>query len=222
VLRRLIMGAICVSTLCAVPRLAGAQTSDTEMWTGAELNVDLPQRMRFAWSHSLRFDDDVARLKQAFHEVALRYRATDWLQFQGGYRFYMVRDGETAQRLFGDVGLRYRPGDSAWQFQYRLRLQNTMRPDPLEDLTYLRNKFEVSYRVNKDVTPYVAFELFYRFRDAAADEFRRYRLEGGVDWDIAKRTTLSGFLLFQSEMNVASPERDYVLGVELSYQIDAG
>lgn len=207
--------------LVGIPTRAAAQTiTDTQVWTGAGVDLDMSDRLRLTWEHSLRFHDDVSALDSAFHELAARFELHDAVRLKAGYRYYMVRGGVTAHRLFGDVSARYRAGKAKWELEYRARLQTTTRPDPDEDLTYLRNRLQAGFAATDAVSPFASFEHFYRFRDQGTDEGRRYRISAGADWDVAKRVSLSLFYTFQREINVAQPEQDHILGVELSYGLD--
>jgi len=206
----------------AATHTATAQTvTDTQLWTAAGVKVTLPSSLRFEWSHALRFAGDISRLKSAFHELALRYRAGRFVRLRGGYRYYMVRNGISAHRFFGDVLIKLHPAATAWAVGYRGRLQTTTRPDPAEDLTYVRNKLFAELRVRPHVTPFAAFELYYRLRSRNPNEFRRYRIAVGADVDVATRTSLTAYYMLQREINVNVPELDHVLRVELTYRIDA-
>lgn len=198
---------------------ASAQAvSDSKLWLEGTGEIDLSDAAQLAVSASIRSGVE-SGFDQLRGAARLSYRVTDYLAFAGGYTL-ISRDGygpldtldETRHRLSGDVNLRVRPGQ--FDLSYRLRLQFTTYEFE-DDHFNVRNRVRAGYRATKRVTPYAALELIYVMAPKA--EYRETRFYLGVDWRVKKRIELGFFFMRQEETNVRTPERNSVLGVDLTY-----
>lgn len=107
---------------------------------------------------------------------------------------------------------------------WKSRFQSTYRNESLGDYSwnprnYWRNKVGLSYNIRKcPITPFVAFECFYRPDYYKGHFIDCLRYEGGLKYSVTKRQTLEGLFKYDYEIGVKNPER--MSRVCLSYKFE--
>jgi len=212
---------VTLAIVMAAASSAHAQAvDDDKLWSEATGAVDVTDSTRASVSEQFRGGAD-SGFDQARTELALGIRANTYLSFAGLY-VLMLRDGdprvgtadETRHRLAADATLRYEL--DRFSIGNRVRMQYTTYEFD-DDHVHFRDKIRGGYDVTKHVTPYAALEFFYLLSPKA--EYRETRFYLGVDWRVKKRLELGAFFLRQVETNVQMPERNNILGLELTYLV---
>ena len=83
----------------------------------------------------------------------------------------------------------------------------------LEDL--IRNKFTIQYKSNKDIDPFVSYEIFNP-SNSGVGEMNEYRLSVGVDIGLPKKKSAKIYYQYKIEdLDKKNPEVLNVLGLSL-------
>jgi len=189
--------------------------ADNQLWAKAGVSAGLTKRTDLELSYQMRFDQDISRLSSILPEVELAHRFKSWLRIGGGYRLEYERDNNgdmvVRHRLTGDVKLR-KELDPV-RIDYRFRFAQQIRPDANEEYrTFLRHRFDVSYRRSDPWFPFVSFELFH-----ALDDFNKYRLTFGTSYE-HDRHEVEAF--FRLELHEEPDLETYnILGLGYTYRL---
>lgn len=141
---------------------ATAARADVELWNELGVKYDVSDDVAVTFDQHIRFDQDVSRLGSFMPELGAGYRPKKWIGFAIGYRLEYERDNDgnmrTHHRFFARIRPRYDVGKV--RFDYRLQLQDTLRPDDPDDRwrQTVRNRLDVSYREYKPWFPSVSAE----------------------------------------------------------------
>lgn len=189
--------------------------TDTKLWTAATFRVRFNKMIRISVEEQFRFNDTLSSFQGALSELGLRYCVNKRLSVKGGYRYFIGNGSANSMRYTFDVSYRWRKKSVPVSFSYRFRFQNSRENSTGTNKTYLRNRFSVGYRLSKRINPYLSYGLYYRLN--GKNEFRAWRLTGGIDWSFSKRCVLTTFYRYSKEINVMLPEADRIIGVMFSY-----
>lgn len=78
---------------------------------------------------------------------------------------------------------------------------------------YIRDKVTLRYKHNKQITSYIADEVYYRMDYGYFKGFNRNRLYAGILWSITKTNQLELFYLIENNYNVSRPSNNYIIGI---------
>jgi hypothetical protein len=177
---------------------------------GAGVDAGFGPRVRLELEEELRVGAD-AGYDQLHTQLGLSWRPMRPVRVGALYRLILL-DDETRHRVGAEGEALGRAG--RLRFGYRLRLQATTRPGDDTQLL-VRNRGKVAVRASARVRPFVALELHHQIDPNA--EFREFRFQLGVDWELQKKVDLTASYLYQEEANVGNPERNHVLALALVY-----
>lgn len=210
----MVRGVLVVVGLALAPGHAVADTQG-QVWFEAGVSHDLTSRTEVAFDQHLRFGGD--GLDSLMPEGRIIYHARDWLRLDAGYRFAYKRD-ENAQlvyrhRLFGD--LRLRTKSKPWQFDYRFRLQQTLRGLSNQDGARYkaRNRGRVRWANNSKWTPGASIELFHGLGNNKGIELRKLRLTLGAGYDGRGKRDYDLFYRFETPYNDPGQATLHIVGV---------
>lgn len=182
--------------LTTLPYLTNAQSIG--LWTG----IDFEKKLNSAFSVNLggetRFTDNVSTLKTYLGEAGLEYKLSKRWGVSVFYRYINRRklDKSTDEyeyrpyhRFYGNITYDYKL--TKWlKFDYRLRYQNQFKDDEsglINNGSYIRNKFELSYRNKSKLTPGVSADVFYLLGTG----FDQIRLKAAISYSLNKHNSLN-------------------------------
>ena len=207
---------ISIVILCSLSTMLSAQiTTDTELWTGGTFKLRLNKNFRIDIEEQLRFNDTISSRKSSFTEFGLKYRINKRWALKGNYRYVVRPTNNNKSRFSLDTYYSWSKKKKPISIQYRLRLQDAKESNTGRKSTHIRNKITVGYNLAKLVDPSISYEIYYRLNQK--NEFRTWRLTGGLDWRISKQIDLTTFYRYQKEINVNNPEAQHILGLMLTY-----
>ena len=118
--------------LIACYTIVSAQTTqltDVELWLKAGGKIDLSERLRLSVEEQIRFDNDLADLKNFHTEIDLRYELTEQWDLHAVGRYMTRNDNQGENQGFEDrfryqLGSSYSHKTGRWRFKHRLLYQN--------------------------------------------------------------------------------------------------
>lgn len=194
-----------------------AQTESPELWSGYTLKYKINQKYRLELEQQARTTSGLQDLRSAFAELGLRYKITDYLNLKPQLRYTLRNQDRNEVRMSLDCNVSHNFKDWRLKPKYRFRFQSTQVSYTGQNITILRNQLELLYNLSKPADPYMEYENFYRLN--SKNEVRTHRYTMGIDWRINKRTDLKTYVRRDQEVNVKNPERQNVVGVELSFDL---
>lgn len=189
-----------------------------QLWLGSSVKFELSKKINFVLDVQERSDDNWQYLiDRLFIEPSLRYSLSDNIEFRAGYR-YGFRAGNKAQnRFWGTISYSPNLGDN-----WNVKIGSILQTDYIDAATALNNNWRpqlsISYQVRKKskLIPEIGGEFFYTFNNKY-HTITRYRLYGGLKYELNKQQKLSLKYIYQRSINVGTPELDQILSI--SYDI---
>ena len=207
-----------------LPLGLSAQVNDAGLWAGINLEKKIDKKFSVHLSEELRFYENITELGSFFTEASLEYRLNKTFGFSAGYRFINKRREDnsyskrhrfllnaTAKRKFNqlNVGVRLR-----YQSQYADYYSDAEGQVPSN---YFRTKLAFKYDLNKKYTPFISGEAFIHTNRADGMLMDNYRIEGGIDYEFSKVSSIQLSYIFNKEIQVNDPLTDYVIGIGWNY-----
>lgn len=202
-------------------KLSGQETmpeEDTELWTSAQLKIDVLEDWRIDVEQQLRLDDHFSSFHQYFSELGIRYKINKYFDLKAQYRYSVTDEEHNEGRISLDFGAEYDIKDFPVDILYRLRLQDEKIEYTGQKKTYMRHRIGIDYNMSKLVDPYFEYESFFKFNQK--NEFRRNRYTLGLQWKLNKKAELVTFGRYQKEFNVKAPKSVFIVGLGYSYDLD--
>lgn len=195
----------------------GEEGTDTELWAGATLKVKVHKDLKVELEQQFRFDDGISAFDNAFSELSLRYNLNKYFKLKGSFR-YSARNMDRNRKRYS-LYLYYNWDKKKFpvSFQYRAGFQNDTEVWTDQQITFARNRIKLEYKNFKSITPFIAYEAFYRFN--YRNEFRTSRYTGGLSWDIHPNLSTNIFYRIEQEINVKRPERQNIIGLMFIYNL---
>ena len=205
-----------------IPLLAfGQRDRFFETWTtisaqkkikGINVSIEEGWRIReFYLSRQNYTDINVERKLNSFINVAGGYR----ISFKNSY----VKYTEISNRFYFDVAFQYKY--KKFSFLYRPRIQYSTLTDEsdygLFSQKYFRNKFRVTYKINKDLNFSLSDELFY-YLIPYQSFINESRFSAAVEYEHKKHLSFSVGYMLRYYMQVDNPININILGVDVSYK----
>lgn len=118
------------------------------------------------------------------------------------------------------TNINYANSFGAFRFMNRNRVQTDLEDEgftknsSFSDIFY-RNKSTLRYKDLKDVTPYIAYEMYFRLNNRRTWEntIFRNRYVCGVIWKVAKRKRLDFYYMYQQQLRRRQPDMIHVIGI---------
>ena len=192
------------------------------LWTGAQLNFDLPKNFSFSAQYQLRLDRDFYRVRGSYFSGALQYDIhKNYLSAEVEYRYRTSRWGD--QHRFG-IGLTGKYKYKKVSFSLRSVYQrgheyfNSSYEPGREPTNYLRNRFQVKLDLKKRVELYASVEPYVRFSNKF-NGVDRFRSIAGVGWEFIKTHHLQVFYLNQFSIGRKNPVMQHNTGISYSWDV---
>ena len=181
---------------------------DFESWTGASIELDLPNGWTAAVEEQVRFDNHLTAWKSTFTDLSTSYKINKYLQASAEYRFAFIPEGN-GHRL--GVGMRFRYPIKPVTFYYTMKYQwTTIRHIP--SFNRWRNKFQIRYKPFRFMSVYAFTEINYFF-NFAFHGVNWIRTSVGLRFEPAKRHQIKIFYALEDQMNVEAPKRVHIFGL---------
>jgi hypothetical protein len=205
---------------------AGAQTKDTQLWTGSEIKYNISKQFRIEFEQQFRFNENISNYDYTFSEFGIRYKVFKYLNIKALYRYTFVPNDNTSDifadsdrsRLSFDATTRIDVLNTGLRVGYRFRYMNSRETSTSVSSNYLRNRFDLDYNMSKLVDPFAAYESAFRLD--GKNEFRYNRYTFGLNWKVNAKFDVDSYFHYQNEINVKNPETNYVLGLAVVYKIN--
>lgn len=206
------------------PFVLSAQVNDAGLWASINLEKKINKKFSVHLGEELRFYENITELGSFFTEASLEYRLNKTFGFSAGYRFsnrkrlddsyskrhrYLVN--ATVKRKFNQINTSLR---LRYQSQYADYYSDE---DGQVPSNYLRTKLSFKYDLNKKYTPFLSGETFIHTNRADGMLIDNYRIEGGIEYEFSKVSSIQLSYIFNKEVNVNDPWTMYVLGISWSY-----
>lgn len=213
--------AVIIGLFCAVLCLHGslrAQISDAGMWFEAEGEFRLNPFWMVEAAVELRMHENLMEVGAMIAEVGLQRNFGDRWRAAGGMRMtYNQQPDRTfdfRSRMYADI--RYRYSYRQLDFTARVRYQQEAEGWLWDSATpqaghYLRAGTECRWKMTPKWRPYLAIEAFYPLNGILmGPNTDKLRYRCGVEYRLNKVHALDVGFLFQQQINVTAPERDYI------------
>ena len=187
-------------------------SNENQTWSSFNFKFDAPFSTKLNIEQSLRFEDNLSHFKQTFTELSLSYKINDLINIYIPYRFSIYKN-KTKNRI--SFGSSIKLNKKKIRTKYRLKFQNVKEPDKTIEITF-RNKFTISYKINKKVIPFIAYEIFnpYEQRMMGIDETR---ISFGSQIKINKKRDIKLFYIHKREDQLKTKTNSlYILGLDYS------
>ena len=185
---------------------------DFESRNTISYQVKLPQSFKIDFEQSLRLRGNQFSFRQTFTEATISYKVTNGLKLILPLRYAIFEDKIKKRISFGGT-YKYKFND--YTMRYKSRYQRVYEKDEdLEDL--FRNKFTIQYKSNKDIDPFVSYEIFNPF-NSGLGEMNEYRLAVGGAIDLPKKKSAKIYYQYKIEDLVKkNAEVLNIIGLSLS------
>ena len=168
--------------------------NDFHSWSNVNLEFKIIPKLKFKLKQSLRFKSNFSEFNQTFSELSLAYQLNDIFKISVPYRYAIFKE-KTKHRV--SISGSYKLDKYPISYKYRFKLQNTKQTN--KDIEYvLRNKFLLSYKINKKYRPFISFEYLnpYESEILKAEE---YRFSIGSQINFKNKKSCKIYYLFKRE-----------------------
>lgn len=213
------------------PQVTDAQdiTEDFGLWAAVSYGKDISNKFDFSIEQEVRLQNNATQLERTFTNFGVDYKVEKWLRFGANYRLILDRrpagDYGVRNRLAADVILRKQL--NRFKLAYRARLQwelkgyNYNREYGFAPTWDFRNRFKVSYQLNRIWQPFVALDVRLLISDAnkpyITNAIDRVRLFVGTEYNISSNRVLEFFFLTSQQVQIVDPVRIYAIGVGINF-----
>ena len=200
----------CWRYLIGIQLLIGSD--DFESRNTISYQVKLPQSFKIDFEQSLRLRGNQFSFRQTFTEATISYKVIDGLKLLLPLRYAIFEDKVKKRISFGGT-YKYKSND--YTMRYKSRYQRVYEKDEdLEDL--IRNKFTIQYKSNKDIDPFVSYEIFNP-SNSGVGEMNEYRLSVGGAIDLPKKKSAKIYYQYKIEdLDKKNSEVLNIIGLSLS------
>jgi hypothetical protein len=206
---------------------AASQVNDFAVWTGFQAEYEFLSRFSAHVNEEFRFNENATELGSVFTDIGLDYKTPlKGFRVSMNGRFIQRRqlnDFYTpVNRLYFDFSYKKKFGPFAGTL--RLRLQNQSPETPADDDTRARPahdrwRFTLKYNNRgRRLEPFVYTEVFHNIRKKYTDQVR---FAGGFDYKVNVFHSWSIAYLHQRELGARNPERDFVINVQYTLNLNS-
>ncbi|MDG1331805.1 MAG: DUF2490 domain-containing protein [Crocinitomicaceae bacterium] len=192
-------------------------TISNDFWTGASLKYKLNKKIAFSVDQQVRMTDNLNRIRSTFFEFGASYKFNKHFSTRAQYRYTMPNQQRHVNRLTLDGTVKWKIKPTKFELSYRFRFQHGVVTFTKEPETYIRNRFQIKYKVWKKMKLFARYESFYRLNDKM--RFRRNLCAGGIEFELNKKLDLSFFYRMDQKINTKNPERRNIIAVLASFAI---
>ncbi|UTW66347.1 DUF2490 domain-containing protein [bacterium SCSIO 12643] len=193
------------------------RSADNEVWVGFTLKKQVSDRVTLSLDQQTRTMDNLEGIRANFLELGMKYELSKHFAVKGQYRYTIRNNSKNTERLSLDLSTKWKYKPAKLTFKYRLRFQNSVVEYTGQNITYLRNRFTMQYKISKKWQTYVEYESFFKFNQK--NEFRGNRYTLGAKYRISKQMNINAFYQIDQEINVKHAFRENIFGVILQWEI---
>jgi len=190
--------------------------ANIQLWTGANVKLDLGKKWSLSYSPELRFTDTMRTLNSVINELGVKYKLNKSISLLAEYRYTYRPTKNDVNRFCLGASYDWSKKDFPLSFSYRIKFQYSRNRNSGSSESYLRNKITLDYNLSKLVDPSVSYELFFLF---GKNEFRNSRYSFGLEWRLTKKLSLNTYYMYQREIYVKNPSSDHIFGIGLNYKM---
>lgn len=206
-----------VISFCGIYMDTLAQTTDAELWTGAEIRYEINKSFRMDVEQESRWNDNIGSFKYTYTEVGLRWRLSKIFSIKGKYRYVYIPNDYDRGKFYCDLNADLSKKRFPLILEYRLRYERGNEFVVSKTENWLRNSISLGWNLSKLADPYVGWENFRRLD--GINMTRANRFTAGIDWRLSKKAVLSSFYMYEDEKNVKKPKDKHIAGLRLKYKL---
>lgn len=208
----------------------GQEDKDLENWSSVRLRYKLNKKLAFTLEQQLRLDENISEVSEYFTQLSTKYSISKGFAIGGALRFIREHDNQGNIQGYENhfrfhLQATYKHKIDAFSLKYRLRYQNKNELGiSASEGDYAKNnirlKTTLGYNIkNWKLDPEVAFEIFNSFEKEEENEFTKYRLTFGTEYEFKKLGTLGLYYRIQKELNETIPQATNIIGLKYTYTI---
>ncbi len=205
------------------PALIWAQYNDASLWVGVNVEKKLTGKTSLTFNPELRFNENITELSNAFLDLGVAHKLSKSFRVYANYRVSQRRrlDNTYGTRHRYYVDMSYRIKIDYVTIAYRLRLQQQYYQVGRSNNGYnptnaIRNKILMKLDMEKRYVPFFSAEAWYE-HSYRFSNFNRFRLSGGVDYELNKFSSITASYIFQRGFNEEDPRTDYIISLSYNY-----
>jgi hypothetical protein len=191
-----------------------AQT-DNVIWTSFQLQKDVSKNASISIKPTVRFDNDISSYENTSIEIIAKQKFAKGWSAQFLNRLWFVPDQTNRNFIWFDLAHGFNL--NKLKISNRLRLHWALNLNDSNDPDFFRWQTKFSFLNKSKVTPFLAFEPWYRLNKQ--NQFQRMRYEPGMDWKINSSYTLSILYRREDIFNVPTERFTNFLVLNLKYKI---
>lgn len=201
-----------------------AQVNDAGLWISLGAKKELTKKINLSAENEHRFNENITELKTAFVDLSGDYKVNDFLKLGLNYRFgNRMQENNTMQlrqRWAFDLMLKTKVKDLG--IEYRSRYQQSIEAISagefdIEFNRTFRNKISLEHKVYKKTDADFSTEIFSS-KVNGMHLMSDIRLSTGLSYKLKKRKIIKLGYLFQTQLQQANPERDFVIVLGYKYE----
>ncbi len=205
-----------------------AQDNDMGTWLGVNLSKDLTKSVGIELEEEVRIFKDFSEIDRFASEIAAFYKLNRNLKGGVGYGWiydHDVKDSfwENRHRFYAYIRGKIKTG--RFTVSLREKYQSTYYDKSVKGYDYsprryLRSRLGVEYDIpNNKAAPYVAAEMHYQLNNPDGNKIDDWRYSIGLEFPLSKNTSLDTFVRLKQEANVKKPDRLWLIGVTLNWDL---
>ena len=186
---------------------------DNQSWSSLNFKIDAPFSTKLNIEQSLRLENNLSQFKQTFTEISISYKINDLMRIDIPYR-YSIYNNKTKNRI--SIGSSIKLNKKKIGTKYRLKFQNTKESNKPIEITF-RNKFSLSYKINKKYRPFISFEYLnpYESEILKAEE---HRFSIGSQINLKNKKSFKIYYLLKREDLIKNePYNVNVIGLDYNF-----
>lgn len=187
--------------------------TDTELWSGAELSYVITNDMEFSLSQELRFDQNINSFGQSVTDFGLSYDVFKYLSVGAAYR-YRSFSSYSRHEVYGNISTGFDLGDFEFSYRFRYHRKYSELTDSPEQY---RNKFEIEYKYDSKLDPFISADFFYSSLGEDKDKFYKVRYSIGSKIELTRYSDIE--LCYMFEDMLYSDKTVSIFGINWSYKL---
>ncbi len=187
--------------------------TDTELWSGVGFTYVITKDLEFDFGQEFRFDENINSFGQSVTDFGLSYDVFDFLSVKAAYR-YRSFSSYSRQELYGNISTGFDLGDFKFSYRFRYHRKYSEMTDSPEQY---RNKFEIGYKYDKRLDPFVSADFFYSSLGEDKEKFYKVRYSLGTKIELTRYSDIE--LCYMLEDMLYSDKIVSILGINWSYKL---
>lgn len=200
---------------------AYSQQNDAAFWPGLKLNYKFSKHWSSRFFAQERVDENVSRFSNLFGDISLAYSFNKHITLEGAYvyvvaitqKYFPIRQHQAyfdicyKKKIIRHLQFKYM---GMWQTQ--ITNYNMSETGHIPDY-YIRNKFQIDYRITKHIEPFCFFEFRNKLFRTQPGSLNRFRYNVGVTYQFTKHYGVELYYMIQQAVQEVNPERTYIFGI---------